>query len=195
MPTTLTKLEVINLAMDSIREAPAASLATSSAPMRFFLRHYQHVVDMTLRSYVWNFAKELHELPEDVTTPAWGFLHRYSLPNGCLRVLKPTSDGYDTSPPIPYEIVGSFLHTDWSSPRRIKCIMRVENPGAWDPLFTELVVVTLGVRAANKFTGKAQYLAQLMQLLGRAQAKAEEIDSFEGSAEPSEQNRIITVRS
>lgn len=194
MSSTLTKLEVINLAMDTIREAPAQTLASNTAPMRFFLRHYQHVVDMTLQSYVWNFAKEMHELNADPTDPAWGFQYRYSLPNGCLRVLKPTEDGLEGSRPIPHSIVGNWLHTDWSSPRRVMCIMRVENPGVWTPLFTEIVVNRLGLRAANKFTGKAAYIQLINAVLQAAIAKAEEIDSYEGSAEPSEQNDIILVR-
>lgn len=194
MPTQATKLEVCNMALDVIREAPAQSLAVSTAPLRFILRNYDHVVDTTLRSYVWNFAKEKFELSADGTDPAWGWTYRYRIPNGALRVLPITENGARDGQVVAHEIVGSYIETNHTAPLRVKCIMRKANPGEWDPLFLEIVRSSLAMLLANKFTNKARFFDLARQMVLDARAKAEEIDAFEGSAEPIEQYDILRVR-
>lgn len=196
MPTAQTKLEVCNLALDVIREAPVASLDAVSAPLRMILRNYDHTVDVVLRSYVWNFAKLRHELSEDGTAPLFKWDHRYKMPLKTVRVLpliEYASDG--TSRPIPHEIVGNYIETNYDPPLPVTVIERKENPGEWDPLFLEIVRCSLARIVANKFTNKNRYLELATALLTAAQNKAEEIDTLEGSPEPVEQHDIIRVRS
>lgn len=195
MPTAQTKLEVCNLAMDVIREAPAPSLDTTSAPFRFILRNYDHAVDVSLRTYVWNFAKVRHLLNADGTAPLFKWTYRYKFPIKALRILPPVeylSDG--SSQLISHEIVGSYIETDFAAPLPVTAIERKENPGEWDPLFLEIVRCSLARMAANKFTSKTKYLELATMMMNAAAAKAEEIDTLEGSPEPIEQHDIIRVR-
>lgn len=195
MPTAQTKLEVCNLALDLIREAPAASLETASAPLRWLLRNYDHTVDVTLRSYPWNFAKQRHLLSADAATPGFRWAYRYSFPNGALRILPVVRYRTDLSViDIPHEIVGTFIETNEAAPLPVTVIRRVENPGEWDPLFVEIVRTALAMGLSNKFTGKTRYLELARELNAMARAKAEEIDTFEGSAESIEQHDIIRAR-
>lgn len=195
MPTAQTKLEVCNLALDLIRETPAASIETNSAPLRWILRNYDHAVDISIRAYPWNFAKKRHLLSRDGTDPVFRWRYRYSFPNGALRVLPPRTYRDDGSvAEIPHEIVGTYIETNHAGPLPITALHRVENPGEWDPLFVEIVRTSLAMGLANKFTGKVQYLALARELNREARDKAEEIDTFEGSAESIEQHDIIRVR-
>lgn len=194
MPTRLTKLEVLNLALDVIREPAAQSLDTSSASMRFLQRNYDHVVDMLLQAYVWNFAKQRFVLNRDGTDPAWGWRHRYRIPANALRVLPLTEGGNRDGNILRHEIVGDYVETDAGAPLRVTCIMRVDNPGEWSPLFAEMVRAQLALLMANKFTGKARFIDIANSLLQAARERAEMIDAIEGSADPIEQHDILRVR-
>lgn len=194
MATQATKLDVCNLALDVIREPAVQNLSVNSSPLRMLLRNYDHVVDVTLRSYVWNFAKEKFALSADGARPAYGWDYRYRIPNGSVRVLPITRYGDRDGPIVPYEIVGNFIETNHGAPLRVACIMRKDNPGEWDGLFLEIVRCTLAMLLANKFTNKNRYVELARQLLIDARAMAEKIDTLEGSAEPIEQYDILRVR-
>lgn len=195
MPTAQTKLEVCNLALDLIREAPAPSLETQSAPLRWVLRNYDHTVDVTLRSYPWNFAKRRYMLTPEASDPLFRWAYRYSFPNGAVRILPPRLYRTDGSvAEIPHEIVGTYIETDYAGPLPVTVLRRVDNPGEWDPLFVEIVRTSLAMGLANKFTGKVRYLDLARELNAAANARAERIDTFEGSAESIEQHDIIRVR-
>lgn len=196
-----TKLEVCNLALDIIREPPAQSLTDTSAPLRWVLRNYDHTVDVALRSYKWNFAKRRAKLSRDGTDPEFEWAYRYKLPNDCLRILSVAEyggrlDGRSRRAvlDVPHEIVGNYIETDYAAPLAIKYILRITNPGEWDPLFVEIVRCSLAQGLANKFTSKNKFLELATGMLNRAVAKAEEIDTFEGSPEPTEQDDIIRAR-
>lgn len=182
------------MALDVIREPAVQSLAAESPPLRLILRNYDHVVDMTLRSYVWNFAKEKFAISADGTDPAWGWNYRYRIPNDVLRVLPITENGERDGQLVAHEIVGNYIETNHAAPLRVKCIVRKPNPGEWDELFLEIVRSSLAMMLANKFTNKARFFDLARQMVIDARAKAEEIDAFEGSAEPIEQFDILRVR-
>jgi hypothetical protein len=194
MATLLTKLEVFNLALAVIKEPRAQSIEVDSAPMRWLHTNYDHEVDSALRSYVWNFAKKRYQISEEPTGPEFGFSRRYKVPNGALRVLPIHYNGDRNRPLIPHEIVGNFIETDERGPLKVTVIRRVDNPGEWDNLFAEIVRCRLALGMANKFTGKNKFIELADSMLRRATEKAEEIDTFEGSAVPTEQHDIIRVR-
>lgn len=195
MPSNLTKSQVYNLALDTIREAPVQNQLASSPPINWLNRNFDHVRDLMIRSYTWNFAKEYKQLNADGTNPEWGWRRRYALPNNWLRVLPLTDNGDRRGRPVPHEIVGNWLMTDCSGPLRVRLMMRIEETGQWDPLFTEAVASRLALGMANKFTGKNKYIELAQQNLKAALDKAEEIDAFEGSAEPLDVWDIIDARS
>ena len=195
MPSLLTELEIWNLALDVVRETPLQSPTDQSAIARWLSRNYGHVRDVALRSYDWNFAREKHTLSVDATAPPFRWRYRYALPPHWLRLLPPTQYGQRGAPPIPHEVVrGGWVETDWPSPLHVRLIMRVTNPGEYDPLFVELVRSSLALGIANKFTAKNKYIELASALQAAAQEKAEEIDTFEGTAEPVEQHDIIRNR-
>lgn len=194
MSTQQTKLDVCNLALDVIREPAAASLDTSTPPLRMLLRNYDHVVDTTLRSYPWGFAKERFERAAEAHPPVYGWRYRYSIPNNVLRILPITENGLRGGAIVPVEIVGRYIETDHAAPLRFTGIVRRPDPGTWEPLFLEIVRCSLALLMANKFTNKARYVDTARELLREARAKAEEIETFENTAEPIEQHDILRVR-
>lgn len=195
MPSSLTKLNVWNLALDLIREAPLQSAEEPGTASRWLSRNWDHTVETTLRSYVWSFAKEFFSLPADAVKPPFKWSYRYKLPPGLLRVLPITESGERLGRPVPHELAAGYVYTDYAPPLRLIGIMdRSNNPGLWDALFVEIVRCSLAIGMANKFTGKAQYLDRAEKLLKAAQAKAEEIEAYEGTPEPNEQFDILRAR-
>lgn len=194
MPSILTKSGIWNLALDTIREAAVQDQLTNSAPIKWLNRNYEHARDVLLRSYVWNFAIEYHELNEIATT-GWngGWDYKYGLPNNWLRVLPFTEYGERRNRTIPHVVRGNYLYTH-HTPARVSLIMRVEEEGMFDPLFVEALAAKLALGMANKFTGKNKYIELAGNMLNNAVAKAEEIDTLEGSAEPIENYDIIDAR-
>ena len=194
MPTAHTLETICNAALDIIGERPAASLLDQRAEVRWFVRNYTHYVQTALRQNIWNFACELWELNRDATDPAFRWKYRYGLPNGWLRVLPPTVDGWRTGTPIAYEVKSNFVYVNEVSNLRVELIMDRQNPGEWDPLFASLIAAWLAQGMAHAYTRKASYVQLAKQMAEDAYSVAEEVNAFEGNVPPVEQHDIIRVR-
>lgn len=195
MPSSMTKLQVWNLAIDVIRDTALQTTSDAAPTARWLDRNWQHTVETTLRAYTWNFAKEMHELPADDETPPFKWSYYYSPPPGWLRILPLTYDGSRYGAVIPHEIVGQKIATNQGAPLRVTVIMdKSSNPGLWDPLFVEIVRCKLALGMANKFASKARYIEVASQLLAAAVEQAEMIDAYEGTPEPPEAHDIIRAR-
>lgn len=196
MPSLLTVSGIWNLALDTIREAAVQDQATNSAPMKWLNRNYEHARDVLLQSYPWNFAIEAFELPSDgaYAVSTWDWKYRYALPNNWLRVLAPTYQGRRGNQVIPHAIRGPYLYLDYGTPARVLIVMRKTDPGDFSPLFVEALAAKLALGMANKFTAKNKYIELAGNMLSNAIAKAEEVDTFEGSPEPIDNYDIIAAR-
>lgn len=189
-----TKVEVYNLAIDVIKDTALQSTTDSSATARWLNRNFDHAVRTTLRSYPWNFARELMSLPEDPTPPPFKWRHRFKVPSRVLRVLPPTVGGYKNGRPVAHEIQGEYIMTDQAAPFRFTAIVYKPDPADWSDLFTEMVRCKLAVGMANKFTSKNKFIELSSQMLAAAREEAELIETLEGSAEPVEEFDIIRIR-
>lgn len=196
MASGMTRTQVCNLALDLIRSTPLIDVNTSDSPeARFLNRNFDHAARVIMRSYPWGFAKEFHELPADADAPPFKWTASYTMPAGVARVIPPTAYGERYGQPVPYEVVGNKLYTNHGAPFRVIFVMdRSSNPGAWDDLMTEVVRCTLGLGLANKFPSKIKFVELASQLLAQATSKAEEIDAYEGTPEPTENFDIIRLR-
>jgi hypothetical protein len=195
VPSSLTKVGVWNLAIDIIKDTALQTTLDNASTARWLERNWQHTVESCIRSYPWNCAKRYYQLSAAATAPLFKWSYAYTLPAGWLRVMPVTSYGARGGTPVPHEVVGNSIYTDEPAPLSVVLLTDISaNPGAWDPLLVEMVRCTLALGMANKFTGKAQYIQVASSMLKAAQAKAEEIDAFEGTAEPIEQHDVIRVR-
>ena len=195
MPTSQTKIDIWNLALDIVRETALQTTTESTPTARWLERNNSHAVEVTLRSYVWGFAKKRFEIAADATAPLFKWSYRYKIPAGAVRVLPVMSGGYRQGRPVPTEIVGGYIETDYAAPLPVTCIMdKSANPGEWDALFVEIVRCALAWGMANKFTGKSQFIDRAEKMLRAAQEKAEQIEAFESPAEPTEEYDILRAR-
>lgn len=193
MPSAHTTLTIRNAALDLISEFPIANVNDDNAYARWMNRNVQHVVQTALRQQPWNFACEWFTLTS-IDEAAFRWLYAFDLPNGVLRVLPPTVGGERGGQPIPHEVKRNRLYTSYSATQNIECVMDVQAPGEWDPLFAAMIAARLAHGLSNRFTAKSRYVEYTAKLAAQAYEDAVEINTFEGSLEPTEEFTILRVR-
>ncbi len=194
MSTELTKLDVMNLALDHLRNGSMSSETDTDAKGRWMQRNYDHVVDMCLRRHYWNFATEIAELAKDPTNPPFGWNYRYALPSDLLKLAPLRYLGEHEGRMIPHEVIGGYIHCDLTAPLRIRYIKRVTNPALWDPLFAEYVATAIALRASHFATGKESSRQNLAQMARDAFNEAIKHDGMEGTMEMPDQDDVIAAR-
>lgn len=194
MPTSHTVVTVYNRALDHISEFAISSQTEDSVYVRWLNRNFPHTVEAALRLDVWNFACRFANIEEDPDAPIMRWRRRFQLPNGWIRVLQPTRDGYRNGFPLPYGVQGNYLLMNDIPRKGIEYIANIQNPGEWDPLFAEVVAGQLATGMAQRFTAKNSYTDRCVQLANEAKERASEINAFEGSVPEPDQQDILRVR-
>ena len=137
----MSELDICNGALILIGAEPISSLDEENDKARACRVLYPSSRDELLRMHPWNFAKKRVALVELATTPLSEYDHQYQLPVDCLRVLENDSEYRD------WKIEGRALLTD-STEVIISYISRIEDPNAFDVLFTEALEHRLGSKLA-----------------------------------------------
>lgn len=193
MPSSHTPLTLRNAALDLIGEFPLTNVNDDNVYARWMNRNVETIVQAALRQQPWNFACQWHTLTSvDPLTFRWTYA--YDLPPGWLRVLPLTVDGERGSPPVPHEVKRNRLYASYASVQVVECVMDEQAPGNWDALFAGLITARLAHAMSNRFTAKARYVEYTARLAASAYEDAVEINTFEGSLEPTEEFAIIRIR-
>jgi hypothetical protein len=194
MPSTLTQLDIYNLAMDHLSEVALSATTEDNVYARWMNRNYANLRDSMLRMHPWNFATELTVLTASATTPTFKWLYQYTLPASHLRVIPPTYLGQRGGQPVPFQIRQNLLMCNIGPSMYVETINRVTNEGDFDPLFGDTLGLFMAMRMSHRFTAKVTYRDRLDKDFKEAMASAAYIDFLEGTPEPAEQQDIILVR-
>jgi hypothetical protein len=179
--TVNTDVEICNLALDRVKEAPIAALSDNRAAARWMNRNYTPVRNKIFNVQKWKFATERAELAEDATTPAFEWGHRHKKPNDCFRVLPLRVDGRLNGRMIPHEVEGDYILSNVSGPLKIRYIKLIDNEAAWPAHFVEAVVTRLASDVAHFLSGKQAMFESLEQKHKEALQLAATIDASEGT--------------
>lgn len=194
MPTGHTQVTIYNLALDIVSTRAVSSTSELSPECRWLNRNYEHYVRSALRTELWNFAKELHDLNRQVATPPYLWNYGFDLPSGWLRVIPPRYNGARTGSLIKYEVTGNVLYADHEIVRT-GIIMDKQDPGEWDPLFADYVGARLAHGLAHTLTHKASFKAETKQVVQEAYDVAASVNAFESPVDDTETHDVIRVRS
>lgn len=164
MPTYNTvnaDVDICNLALDKIKEAPINALDDNRSAARWMTRNYAPYRDFVLAAFPWSFAIKRAELAADPTPPAFGYNNRFPLPADCLRLQPPRYNGERDGRLIPFAIEGGFVLTDAAGPLRVQYISRVVDVAvmANTPLFIDAFSSRMASGIAHYISGK-QALAE-----------------------------------
>lgn len=192
--TVHAAVEVANLALAHLKEAPIRTFDYSSVASRWFKNHYAAHRDAYLAQQDWDFATSLVQLPAETVQPPFRWTYQYRKPSDCLRVPQQTVDGKPDGQLIRLEVVGQKILTDQTPPFPLRYIRRVTRESEFPPLFVHGFALFLAAACAHVITGKNSRAEALRQAALDALEKAGGYDAAQGTALPMIDLDIITQR-
>jgi len=195
MPSTASRIDIYNMTLDLLEEAPATSLSDGRPVTGWLNRNYPTARDGELRKHSWNFALARASLAADTMAPVFGWARAFTLPADCLAVTPLTLEGTQNGAPIPYEVEGNKVLTDATAPLRLRYIARVENEGQFDPLFVEVLVAKLAFKMGHWLTGKRSFAERALATYQDALAAARLADALESTFPDVHADDVIAIRS
>ncbi|RUU42509.1 MULTISPECIES: hypothetical protein [unclassified Mesorhizobium] len=152
----ITPLDIANMALGVLDEAPIDSLDQDVKAARLLNLHFDLTREAELTKHAWVFAILAATVAGADTGSGAGTLNfAYELPMDCLRPLPLTHNGEPDGMPISWRQETGLIYCDQSGPRLIRYVANLTDPNDWDALFTEVLVSALAVKIAHPLTHKA----------------------------------------
>lgn len=149
MPSSVAEIDIWNMALDMLHEAPVSSPSEDTSVRLWFTRNFGQTRDSEMRKFAWNFALARVHLAASVEAPTWRWRTKYELPGDCLRMLALRQDGALNGTLISYELEGEAILTDAVAPLKLRYIKRITTTGLWDTLFVDVVAAKLAAKMAH----------------------------------------------
>jgi len=178
-----TELDVANMALAVLDEAPIVSLEENCKAARLMKLHFDVTREAELMKHAWVFAISTGDLTGLDRGSGWGTLNwQYDVPADFLRMLPWTYDNELSGVPISWEQRDGKLYSDQSSPRSIRYISNVTDPDDWDATFTEVMVAALAIKVAHALTHKAGMIQIAQQAYQTALRQAQAANAVQRNA-------------
>lgn len=170
----VTPLDIANMALGLLTEAPIDTLDEDSRAARMLNLHYETTREAELTKSEWVFARKSVQVPSIETgDAAWPY--GYELPSDCLRPLPPQQYGCD----LAYRQEGSILSLVYGGERTIRYIANLVDPNDWPSVFTDVLVAALAVKVAHPITGKANMMQIAQQAYSQAYSTALRLNAIQ----------------
>jgi hypothetical protein len=200
MAAPTTGVQICNLALARIGQAPISSLDSPESSVEEFLAvQYPQTRQAALREYVFSFARRLAILPPtgDIV-PAFGYSAAYHKPTDFIRFLGLGDTSFQNGD-IPAHLVRLsevYIFTDYGDSDGLKAdfIYDNDNVGQWDPLFKEVVVLRLAKALAPKYAVKPSLLAEIKDDLRMAERAASAAAGQESPPRLVQRSPVLSVR-
>jgi hypothetical protein len=151
----ITPLDIANMSIAILDEAPIDSLDQDIKVARLLNLHMDVTREAELTKYAWVFSILSASVIGTDTESGDNTLNWvYELPPDCLRPLPLTYNGEPDGVPISWRQEAGLIYSDQSSPRIIRYIANLTDPNDWDALFTDVLVSALAVKIAHPLTHK-----------------------------------------
>ncbi len=158
--TVQSNVEVANIALDKVKEAPILDFGENRAAAKWMSRNFDATRNLVMTLQAWKFTLKRAELPEDAQPPLFDWNHRYRKPEDCLRVLMlrgpgaVRGQGKMNGPLIPHAVEGDFILCDHGPPLKIRYISLQTNPATWPAPFVDALACKLAANIAHTLSGK-----------------------------------------
>jgi len=192
--TVHTAVEMANLALAHLKEAPVRDFDYSSVASRWFRNHYAAHRDAYLAMHDWDFAKALVRLPAEVERPPFRWAYQYRKPVDCLRLPLQSENGEADGALIPFEVIGQRILSNQPPPFPLRYIRRVNRETEFSPLFVQGLSLFLAAGCAHVITGKNSRAESLRAAAREAFEQAGIADAQQGTPLPMIDLEIITDR-
>ncbi|MBN9218964.1 MAG: hypothetical protein J0I79_13500 [Mesorhizobium sp.] len=152
----ITPLDIANMALAVLDEAPIDSLDQDVKAARLLNLHFDLTREAELTKCAWVFAiLRATVTASDTGNSACTLNFAYELPADCLRPLPMTHNGEADGVPVSWRQEAGLIYSDQPGPLVIRYVANLTDPNDWDALFTEVVVAALAVKVAHPLTYKS----------------------------------------
>ncbi len=151
----ITPLDIANMALAVLDEAPIDSLDQDVKAARLLNLHFDLTREAELAKSAWVFAILRATVVGAATGSDCGLTVAYELPADCLRPLPLTHNGEPDGVPISWRQEAGLIYSDQPGPLTIRYIANLTDPNDWDALFTEVLVAALAIKVAHPLTHKS----------------------------------------
>jgi len=194
-------VDISNAALNTLGATNITSLTEDSKAGRLINQRYELVRDAVFRSHNWNSLIKRANLAQNTVAPTFGYLHQYTLPPDCLRVLEfsngtltyPKDNMTDNSGGPVYVVEGRELLTDETTVF-IKYIARIEDPNKYDTLLVDTISARLAMEICYAITGSNSMISTTKALYDEKIKEARFVDATEGAAAKFEASDLIESR-
>ncbi|MBN9671695.1 hypothetical protein [Roseibium aggregatum] len=192
--TVNTSVEMANLALAHLKEAPIRDFDFSSVASRWFRSHYAAQRDACLALRDWDFALTLTHLPAETEKPPFRWDYQFKKPSDCLRLPQQTVDGDPDGQIVPFEVVGQRIMSDCTPPFPLRYVRRVTRETEFPPLFVHAFSLFLAAACAHVVSGKNSRAEALRDAAREALGQAGRFDAQQGRPLPMIDLDIVTDR-
>lgn len=177
-----TETDLINRALDILKEAPITSLNDNRPIAQTMKRNFFVTRDALLEESEWNFALKRASLPEASPAPAFGWSYAFTLPPDCIRVIPLTTSGDSEGYPIPFEVEDGQILTNACGPLRVRYVYRHEAYDKYPATFQMALSARLAMGCAHWLTGKTNFAQIAANMYREAMDKAWLSDAVQGTS-------------
>ncbi|RVD58577.1 hypothetical protein EN828_20505 [Mesorhizobium sp. M2D.F.Ca.ET.185.01.1.1] len=152
----ITPLDIANMALAVLDEAPIDSLDQDVKAARLLNLHLDLTREGELAKHAWVFAILSAQVAgADTGSGDCTLNYVYELPADCIRPLPLTANGEPDGQPISWRQEAGLIYSDQAGPLTIRYLANLTDPNDWDALFTEVLVAALAIKIAHPLTHKA----------------------------------------
>ncbi|TPM38140.1 hypothetical protein [Mesorhizobium sp. B2-3-4] len=152
----ITPLDIANMALAVLDEAPIDSLDQDVKAARLLNLHFDLTREGELTRHAWVFAILRATVAGSFAGDgACALNFAYELPADCLRPLPLTHNAEPDGVPVSWRQEAGLIYSDQPGPLIIRYIANLTDPNDWDALFTEVLVAALAVKVAHPLTHKS----------------------------------------
>jgi len=188
--STVTVLQIYNLALMAVGAAPLATTADVSIQADVVRAWYPFCRDAMLRDHPWNFAEKRTTLTPVVgTTPTMDFARYFDLPSDCLKLRRLS----DESVGMAYKVEGRRIACDEGS-ISILYTYRITDPTYFDTLFVDCLVAMLAWKIAYPIRKELAIEKSKEGIYRSALAYAKGVDAQEGTPDVPQSDDLLVVR-
>ena len=203
--------DICNLSLDFLKQAPLASIQTPVTTTELiFSRWYDIERQSALRSHPWKFATKRTLLtPDPLTTPPFGYLYAYNLPNDFIRMIS-IGDDYLRDNRMDHVVEngqilapsgssGQFPNTQGQDPTDtqtlyLKYVYDIIAVSSFDSLFIKYLALQLAMSLSTKFAISAALGKNIESMFEDVQTKARSANGQDSPIQRIQQSRILTKR-
>ena len=187
-------VDMCNSALNLLGASTISSLTEDTKNARLCNQRYEPIRNRVFRSHNWNCLIKRVQLAQDSTAPVVEYSYAYTLPVGCLRVLKIHNGSTDSiKSALDYKIEGRKVVTDETTIYLVY-IALITDPNEFDSYLREAISHQLAADICYAITNNSTLANNYMTRADERLREARFIDATENALDTVEANEFTDAR-